>query len=58
MEESVNNLLRIKSKEGYIVDIPEKYKLEVEEMIKDGCDGCLNSLIEYLVNNNEVKMQK
>ena len=41
-----------------LYEVITKYKLEVEEMIKDGCDGCLNSLIEYLVNNNEVKMQK
>jgi hypothetical protein len=40
--------LILRSKEGYIAIIPSKYRLEVLDMIKEGCEGCLNNLISTL----------
>lgn len=38
----------IQSKEGHYAVIPAKHRQEVMDMIKDGCDGCINSYIQGL----------
>lgn len=38
----------ITHKEGKKVSIPEKYKAEVQGMITDGCNDCLENFIKEL----------
>ena len=40
--------LILKNKAGDYVIIPKKYRTEVQGMIKDGCHGCIDSLVETL----------
>ena len=40
--------LLIMSKEGNFAVIPQKYRKEVEDMIEEGCDDCINDLISTL----------
>lgn len=40
--------LVLKNKAGDYVIIPKKYRTEVQGMIKDGCHGCIDSLVETL----------
>ena len=46
--EAENNELVLKNKEGDYVIIPKKYRTEVQGMIKDGCHGCIDKLVETL----------
>ena len=40
--------LVLKNKAGDYVIIPKKYRLEVQDMIKDGCHSCIDKLVETL----------
>ena len=40
--------LLIQSKEGHYAVIPAKHRQEVMDMVKDGCDDCINSYIQTL----------
>ena len=46
--EAEGNELVLKNKAGDYVIIPKKYRLEVQDMIKDGCHKCIDSLVETL----------
>lgn len=46
--EAEGNELVLKNKAGDYVIIPKKYRTEVQDMIKDGCHGCIDSLVETL----------
>ena len=40
--------LVLKNKAGDYVIIPKKYRREVQDMIKDGCHGCIDKLVDTL----------
>lgn len=40
--------LLIQSKEGHYAVIPAKHRQEVMDMVKDGCDDCINAYIQTL----------
>ena len=40
--------LVLKNKAGDYVIIPKKYRLEVQDMIKEGCHSCIDKLVETL----------
>jgi len=40
--------LLIQSKEGHYAVIPAKHRQEVMDMVKGGCDGCINNYIQTL----------
>lgn len=40
--------IALRNKAGDVVIIPKKYRLEVEGMIKEGCHGCIDNLVETL----------
>ena len=40
--------LILKNKAGDYVIIPKKYRTEVQDMIKDGCHGCIDNLVNTL----------
>lgn len=46
--EAEGSELILKNKAGDHVIIPKKYRTEVQGMIKDGCHGCIDSLVETL----------
>ena len=46
--EAEGNELVLKNKAGDYVIIPKKYRTEVQDMIKDGCHKCIDSLVETL----------
>ena len=46
--EAEGNELVLKNKAGDYVIIPKKYRLEVQDMIKEGCHGCIDKLVETL----------
>ena len=46
--EAEGSELILKNKAGDYVIIPKKYRTEVQDMIKDGCHGCIDSLVETL----------
>ena len=46
--EAEGNELVLKNKAGDYVIIPKKYRTEVQDMIKDGCHGCIDALVETL----------
>ena len=46
--EAEGNELVLKNKAGDYVIIPKKHRLEVQDMIKDGCHGCIDKLVETL----------
>ena len=41
------------SKEGHYAVIPAKYRQEVIDMIKDGCDDCVNNYIQTLPKDSD-----
>lgn len=45
--------LLIQSKEGHYAVIPTKHRQEVIDMIKDGCDDCINSYIQTLPRESD-----
>ena len=46
--EAEGSELILKNKAGDYVIIPKKYRTEVQGMIKDGCHGCIDALVETL----------
>lgn len=46
--EAENNELILKNSHDDYVIIPKKYRIEVQDMIKDGCYGCIDALVETL----------
>lgn len=46
--EAEGNELILKNKAGDYVIIPKKYRIEVQDMIKDNCHGCIDKLVETL----------
>lgn len=46
--EAEGSELVLRNKAGDYVIIPKKYRTEVQDMIKDGCHGCIDSLVETL----------
>lgn len=46
--EAEGSELILKNKAGDYVIIPKKYRREVQDMLKDGCHGCIDSLVETL----------
>lgn len=46
--EAEGNELVLKNKAGDYVIIPKKYRTEVQGMIKDGCHGCIDNLVDTL----------
>ena len=46
--EAEGNELVLKNKADDYVIIPKKYRLEVQDMIKDGCHECIDVLVETL----------
>ena len=46
--EAEGSELVLKNKVGDYVIIPKKYRTEVQGMIKDGCHGCIDALVETL----------
>lgn len=45
--------LLIQSKEGHYAVIPAKHRQEVMDMIKDGCDDCVNAYIQTLPKDSD-----
>ena len=45
--------LLIQSKEGHYAVIPAKHRQEVMDMIKDGCDNCINNYIQTLPKDSD-----
>ena len=45
--------LLIQSKEGYYAVIPAKHRQEVMDMVKDGCDDCINEYIKTLPKDSD-----
>lgn len=45
--------LLIQSKEGHYAVIPAKHRQEVMDMIKDGCDDCINNYIQTLPKDSD-----
>lgn len=45
--------LLIQSKEGHYAVIPAKHRQEVMDMVKDGCDDCINSYIQSLPKDSD-----
>lgn len=45
--------LLIQSKEGHYAVIPAKHRQEVMDMIKDGCDDCINNYIQALPKDSD-----
>ena len=43
----------IQSKEGHYAVIPAKHRKEVMDMVKDGCDGCINNYIQTLPKDSD-----
>lgn len=46
--EAEGNELVLKNKAGDYVIIPKKYRIEVQDMIKENCHGCIDKLVETL----------
>ena len=46
--EAEGNELVLKNKANDYVIIPKKYRKEVQDMIKEGCHGCIDALVETL----------
>lgn len=46
--EAEGSELVLKNKAGDYVIIPKKYRLEVQDMIKENCHGCIDKLVETL----------
>ena len=46
--EAEGSELVLKNKVGDYVIIPKKYRVEVQDMIKEGCHGCIDALVETL----------
>lgn len=46
--EAEGNELILKNKAGDYVIIPKKYRLEVQDMIKENCHSCIDKLVETL----------
>ena len=45
--------LLIMSKEGHYAVIPVKHRQEVMDMVKDGCDNCINNYIQTLPKDSD-----
>ena len=45
--------LLVQSKEGHYAVIPAKHRQEVMDMVKDGCDDCINSYIQTLPKDSD-----
>ena len=45
--------LLIQSKEGHYAVIPAKHRQEVMDMVKDGCDDCINAYIQTLPKDSD-----
>lgn len=45
--------LLIQSKEGHYAVIPAKHRQEVMDMVKDGCDDCINAFIQTLPQESD-----
>lgn len=45
--------LLIMSKEGHYAVIPAKHRREVMDMVKDGCDDCINNYIQTLPKDSD-----
>lgn len=45
--------LVIKSQEGHFAIIPAKHKAEVLDMLRNGCDGCINKYIQTLPEDSD-----
>ena len=45
--------LLIQSKEGHYAVIPAKHRLEIIDMVKDGCDDCINNYIQALPKDSD-----
>ena len=43
----------IQSKEGHYAIIPAKHRQEVMDMVKDGCDDCVNAYIQTLPKDSD-----
>jgi hypothetical protein len=43
----------IQSKEGHYAVIPAKHRQEVMDMVKDGCDDCINNYIQTLPKDSD-----
>ena len=43
----------IQSKEGHYAIIPAKHRQEVMDMVKDGCDDCINNYIQTLPKDSD-----
>ena len=41
------------SKEGHYAVIPAKHRQEVMDMVKDGCDDCINNYIQTLPKDSD-----
>ena len=50
--EAEGSELVLKNKKGMIVIIPEKYRTEVLDMIKTGCNSCIDELVKTLPKEN------
>ena len=46
--EAEGSELVLKNKAGDYVIIPKKYRTEVQDMLKDGCHGCIDNLVDTL----------
>ena len=51
--EAEGSELILKNKAGDYVIIPKKYRTEVQDMVKDGCHGCIDRLVETLPVMND-----
>ena len=45
--------LLLQSKEGHYAIIPAKHRQEVMDMVKDGCDDCINNYIQTLPKDSD-----
>lgn len=46
--EAEGSELILRNKAGDHVIIPKKYRQEVKDMIKDGCNDCIDALVDTL----------
>lgn len=46
--EAEGSELILRNKAGDHVIIPKKYRTEVQDMIKEGCHGCIDALVDTL----------
>ena len=50
-----NNEIILRNSHGDIAIIPKKYKQEVQDMVADGCHGCIDDFVSKLPRYDDLK---